>query len=86
MAWLRKQSESEVRTVTLPRIAFAIVGAGLVFYGMRKQGGVVKKLASSAGFGILAKTLGSTPLAGASAGLAALLSRTGVPLLNSQHQ
>ena len=64
------------KTLSITRFAFAVVGAGFMFYGTRRQKGLLPKLASSVGASLVARCLGATSLAGAPAILLGLLSRT----------
>ena len=79
----KKNTADSAKPLSFSRVALAVVGAGLAFYGMRKQRGLLGKVASSAGLGLIAKSLGTTSLAGAPAILAGLLSRAGVKRLNA---
>lgn len=78
----RKSHLSTPRPLTGFRIVVALGGAALAFYGMRKDRGVLRKLASTAGLGLLAKSLGATSLAGAPAMLLSFLDRAGLRRLN----
>lgn len=67
MAPFSTSPASTSKPLSLTRMAFAVVGAGFVFYGARRQTGLLPKLASSAGIALLTRCLGATSLAGAPA-------------------
>lgn len=58
-------------------MGFAIIGVGLVLYSRRQKGGVLQKIVSSAGLGLLARSFGATSLGEAPALLLGLLNRAG---------
>lgn len=76
MSLLSRSHFATPKTLSVTKIAFAVVGAGLLLYGARRQTGFLPKLASSAGIALLTRCLGATSLAGAPAILLGLLGRT----------
>ena len=76
MALFSRPLHSEPKTLSRTRFAFAVVGAGFMFYGARRQEGLLPKLAGLVGASLVARCLGATSLAGAPAILLGLLSRT----------